>query len=73
VARRSVYHGAARGRADTAIYAGADLELGCRLDGPLLVEEVTTTVYVGPDDVLEVDNANNFVIHLVPRKATHGH
>jgi len=64
VARRAVYHDDRRGRAETAVYAGADLRPGHRLVGPLMVEEETTTVFVGPDDALEVDPANNLVIHL---------
>ena len=38
----------------TPVYRGADLLPGHRLDGPLLVEEQTTTVVVGPRDRLEV-------------------
>ena len=38
----------------TPVYRGADLLPGHRLDGPLLVEEQTTTVVVGPGDRLEV-------------------
>ena len=38
----------------TPVYRGADLLPGHRLDGPLLVEEQTTTVVVGPQDRLEV-------------------
>jgi N-methylhydantoinase A len=62
--RRSVYLNAQHGRGETAVYLGADLMPGHRINGPLLVEEQTTTVFVGPDDILEVDSANNFVIHL---------
>ena len=61
---RSVYLDAQHGWADTPVYRGADLMPGHRIQGPLLVEEHTTTVFAGPDDILEVDRANNFVIHL---------
>ena len=40
--------------APTPVYRGVDLLPGHRLDGPLLVEEQTTTVVVGPQDRLEV-------------------
>ena len=49
---------------ETDVYAGADLWPGHSLPGPLLVEEQTTTMVVGPRDRLEVDTANNYVIHL---------
>ena len=62
--RRRVYLDAGREWADMDVYAGGQLRPGHRLDGPLLVEEQTTTVFVGPDDILEVDTAGNFVIEL---------
>jgi len=71
-AHRSVYLDAKRGRVKTAIYLGADLMPGHRVDGPLIVEEETTTVFAGPDDILEVDAANNFLIHLAAKGARHG-
>ena len=55
---RDVYAFGPRGEplgfAPTPVYHGADLLPGHRLDGPLLVEEQTTTVVVGPQDRLEV-------------------
>jgi N-methylhydantoinase A len=55
------------GLADVDVYRGADLKPGHRLDGPALIDEETTTVLVGPEDKLEVDMANNFMIHLGDR------
>lgn len=46
------------------VFAGADLLPGHVVDGPLLVEERTTTVLVGANDRLEVDDADNLVFHL---------
>jgi N-methylhydantoinase A len=66
VETRKVWHGAAHGWLDTAVYVGADLLPGHRLAGPLLVEEVTTTVLAGPDDTLAVDRSGNFVVSLDP-------
>ena len=37
---------------------------GQHIAGPALIAEHTTTVMVGPGDRLEVDGANNFMIHL---------
>ena len=55
---REVYAFGPRGEplgfAPTPVYRGAGLLPGHRLDGPLLVEEQTTTVVVGPQDRLEV-------------------
>ena len=55
---RDVYafgpRGEPRGFAPTPVYRGSDLQPGHRLEGPLLVEERTTTVVAGPGDRLEV-------------------
>ncbi|OGA13899.1 MAG: 5-oxoprolinase [Betaproteobacteria bacterium RIFCSPLOWO2_02_FULL_63_19] len=72
IEKRSVYLDAQLGRAETAVYRGVDLMPGHRIAGPLLVEEQTTTVFAGPDDILEVDAANNFVIHLPRGEVRHG-
>jgi len=72
VERRPVYLDAQRGSVDTVVYRGADLKPGHRLPGPLLVDEQTTTVFVGADDVLEVDASGNFVIHLPPKGSRDG-
>ncbi|MSQ54778.1 MAG: hydantoinase/oxoprolinase family protein [Betaproteobacteria bacterium] len=69
---RQVYLDAEHGRALTAVYHGADLMPGHRIAGPLIVEEHTTTVFAGAGDSLEVDAANNFVIHLPPRGSRDG-
>ncbi len=52
------------GRAEIDVYDGADLRPGQHIAGPALIAEHTTTVMVGPGDRLEVDGANNFMIHL---------
>ena len=41
-----------------------DLRPGCKLDGPLLIEERTTTAFVGPRDRLEVDPRDDFLVHV---------
>jgi N-methylhydantoinase A len=46
------------------VYLGSTLEPGMSLPGPALIEEATTTIYVGPHDRLYVDEANNYVIEL---------
>lgn len=62
VERRSVF--LTEGRAEIDVYDGADLRPGQHIAGPALIAEHTTTVMVGPGDRLEVDGANNFMIHL---------
>ena len=62
VERRSVFLD--DGRADVDVYDGAALKPGHRIDGPALIAEETTTVLVGAADRLDVDAANNFMIHL---------
>jgi N-methylhydantoinase B len=60
---RSVWHGV-QGWRDTPVYDGAEIRPGHRLQGPALVEELTTTVLVGPDDALWVDDDGNFFIDI---------
>ena len=61
---RNVWIDPAQGWRDVPIYDGADLRPGCRLAGPLLVEERTTTAFVGPNDVLEIDERDDFLVHV---------
>lgn len=62
---RSVWH-RLHGWLDTPVYAGADIRPGHRINGPLLIEELTTTVLAGPGDVLWVDDDGDFFISLAP-------
>ena len=61
---RSVWHGT-QGWQETPVYDGAEIRPGHRLLGPALVEELTTTVLVGPGDALWVDDDGNFFIDIV--------
>ena len=61
---RKVWIDAATGWRDVPVYDGADLRPGCVLNGPLLVEEKTTTAFIGPRDKLEVDVRDDFLIHI---------
>ena len=62
--RRPVWIDPATGWREVPVYDGADLAPGCTLDGPLLVEERTTTAFVGPKDRLEVDARDDFLVHI---------
>ena len=46
------------------IYRGRELLPGHCCRGPLIVEEETTTLFVGPRDALQVDASGNFAINL---------
>ena len=50
--KRKVWIDPVHGWRDVPVYDGAELRPGCRLDGPLLIEERTTTAFVGPRDRL---------------------
>jgi N-methylhydantoinase A len=62
--QRKVWIDPAHGWHDVPVYDGAELRPGCRLDGPLLIEERTTTAFVGPRDRLEVDPRDDFLVHV---------
>lgn len=65
---RDVYafgpRGEPRGFVPTPVYRGSDLRPGHRLEGPLLVEERTTTVVAGPGDRLEVLPSGDLLIRF---------
>jgi N-methylhydantoinase A len=61
---RKVWIDPAHGWRDLPVYDGPDLRPGCRLDWPLLVEERTTTAFIGPRDTLEVDSRDDFLVHV---------
>jgi N-methylhydantoinase A len=62
--KRKVWIDPAHGWHDVPIYDGIELRPGCTLDGPLLIEERTTTAFVGPRDRLEVDQRDDFLVHV---------
>ncbi|MFZ5782878.1 MAG: hydantoinase/oxoprolinase family protein [Pseudomonadota bacterium] len=62
--RRRVFLDRSAGWADVPVYRGGDLGAGHTLQGPLIIEEHTTTLYAGPDDQVSVDKAGNYVIEL---------
>ncbi len=67
---RPVYIDAAAGVAEAAIYRGQDLAAGHVVDGPLVVEETTTTIFVGRGDRLEIDVGGNYLIHIAAEGGT---
>ena len=64
---RRVYLDPETGEREIPIYRGREMLPGHVIEGPLIVEEATTTILVGPHDRLSVDNAGNYAVEL-PRK-----
>ncbi|MEL7209552.1 MAG: hydantoinase B/oxoprolinase family protein, partial [Actinomycetota bacterium] len=62
---RKVWHGT-HGWLDTDVFDGRHLGPGWTAPGPLLVEEATTTVVVGPTDAVAVDEGGNFELSCPP-------
>lgn len=52
------------GAVDVNVYDGATLKPGARLVGPAVINDATTTVFIGKGDKLEVDGSNNLVVHV---------
>jgi N-methylhydantoinase A len=66
VGERSVYFAQPHGRVMTRIYRGSDLDPGASLQGPAIIEEITTSVVVGPGDSCTVDRLGNYIIRPEP-------
>jgi len=69
---RQAYFGEAGGWVDTRIYDGNKLRAGNRIAGPAIVEEVTTTVVICPNDVAEIDRLGNVVIEVGGQRMGNG-
>jgi N-methylhydantoinase A len=52
------------GAIDVNVYDGGDLRPGARLVGPAVINDVTTTIFIGESDKLEVDRSNNLVVRV---------
>jgi N-methylhydantoinase A len=61
---RPVYIDDTHGWLDVPIFRGSELKPTHRLHGPLIIDEQTTTVLAWPGDVIEVDRAGNYAIHM---------
>jgi N-methylhydantoinase A len=62
--KRQVFLDRRRGWQDIPVYDGGGLGAGHALQGPLIIEERTMTLFAGPDDHVTVDAAGNFLIEL---------
>jgi N-methylhydantoinase A len=54
------------------VYHGPDLQAGCVIQGPCIVEERTTTILVNPYDALRVDASDTLIIEIQPTEPMHG-
>ena len=66
---RPVWHGD-NGWLDTPVYNGSRFGTGLVVDGPLVIEEHTSTILVGPADILTVTSSGDYLIEL--READRG-
>ena len=63
IEQRSVYFTGSNW-VQTDVYDGREVAVGHVIEGPALIEELTTTVVVRPGDSLTVDEQGNFMIKL---------
>ncbi|MCY1334328.1 Acetophenone carboxylase gamma subunit [compost metagenome] len=63
---RNVYHGRAQGWQATPVYERDRLCAGHRIDGPAVIEEMSSTTVLGPQHHAEVDTYGNLLVMLAP-------
>ncbi len=61
---RRIYHGAARGWLATPVYARARLAAGAEITGPAVIEEMSSTTLLAPDQRAGVDRIGNLIINV---------
>ena len=61
---RKAYFGDSGGWLDTSIYDGRRLKAGNQMEGPAIIEEVTTTIVIPPSDSAWIDRLGNVVIEV---------
>ncbi len=62
--RRKIYFGAGCGWLDAQVYARSKLPAGISLDGPAVIEEMSSTVLLAPGQSAAVDRIGNLVINV---------
>lgn len=65
--QREVYHGKAHGWRDTIVYDRDLVPAGARIQGPAVIEEMSSTTVLGPDHHAEVDRFGTLIISLASR------
>lgn len=61
---RRVWMDQVHGWCEVPVYEGPLLDFGAQIRGPAIIEEATTTILVGVNDLLLVDADNNYLITL---------
>jgi N-methylhydantoinase A len=64
LARQQVFLGEKEGWAEIDVLSGDALGAADEVRGPALIETATTTLFVGPNDTLRVNEAGHFVLDL---------
>ncbi len=62
--QRSIYHGAGHGWMSTPVYARARLGADIEIAGPAVIEEMSSTTLLNPDQRARVDRIGNLVIQI---------
>lgn len=61
--QRDVYFGEQRGFVSTTVYNRSALPRGALLSGPAIIEEMSSTTLVLPEQTAELDTTGNIVVH----------
>ena len=64
VGQRDVYHGAEQGWLATPVYARGKLAAGTVINGPAVIEEMSSTTLLTPGQCASVDKIGNIIIRL---------
>ena len=64
VARRSVYFGATDGWVESGIYDRDALGAGAAIDGPAVIEEMSSTTVIAPRQSVRVDDFGNLIVRI---------
>lgn len=69
IGQRRIYHGKAHGWHESAVYDRDLLPAGTLIDGPAVIEEMSSTTVLGPDHHARVDAFGTLIITLTPARA----
>ncbi len=67
-ASRTIYHGPTHGWIETPVYARRRLAAGTMLKGPAVIEEMSSTTLLAPDQGATIDRIGNIVIRIGERQ-----
>ena len=70
--RRPIWIDAATGTKEVPIYDGRTLRAQDKIIGPAVIDESTTTLFIGPGDELTVTDAENYLIRLASKAGSGG-